>query len=1028
MSKEVAGWGLKIIGVGAMVAGTVFTGGWFGAAIITGGLVASTVGENLTASARDASMDTRIEDLETRVDPYAPAKWLFGEAAFPTQLAFVEAFDQDDDGEKDHAVQVIGGVFHPIDSFGQFVIDDEEVSFNSSGVVVSGDWAGAVEQYTRLGSDSQTAIPSQGSSWPGDAQGKGLAHYMLVWDLTHDRLESGIPTRITQVAKGAPVYDPRQDDTAGGSGDQRADDQSTWEYGSGDAPAGSNWALVVLHYLLGWRQNGELAYGMGKDPANIDMDSVIEAANVCDELVDGIPRYHVGGTIELDGDHERVIGELESTVGGSVTKSQGVYSIWAPHDDLSPAQFSITEDDLIREAGVNFRDAVPISELANTARGQYVEPDERWVPVDYPDVVDSDAKSNDDGIERELQIDFPYLTSHERAQRVAHQRIRRTRFGRTWVVRVGPEYLGVQPMDVGTLNIREANDQDATVRVVEKTISLSRGLIVLTLAEESSAIYDTSEPLGTPAERSRPDETDPGQQIDVLNYSVTAVKVEGDAGSSSAALKATWKDRGPLVRRTEVEFKLSSADVWTPASGQQIEDGGPGILIPGVERGTEYDVRARHISRWEVPGLWATETNVTTDVVPAPAIRPSPTFEGGRDDAFFFTGTLDATKGQEGTDQLQVQYRVVGTRTGRVVQDWTNWDDAPVDISEQRAVRESLRLQYKARDVGLPDNPTSSTHSTGIDPLADILDLPPLGRGPLEDDYGRSGMGGEAPGGQRLKTPYYSEDGQDELLSSRQGRVRNAVRLDSGVLGSDGARLGATAKVTEQGRNDHTESIDYAENYQNVPLWRSAGGGYKVSDPNLSEPQQVLIAIENHSKSGGTLKAVVSEVPSNPTQQSVPFSADTHGDVGIDDDDYSANKEDASDSSDAWDDTYRADGSITANGDINCIGGDCWEVGGSIKIGFYINDGTGPTLVETTSHSASGSNDTTSFSIEASYPGLGTHSGKEFWMGVEDESGQGGSYSPSEVVWETGGGDPQTVSATQDSSGVRWFAYAKEDG
>ena len=57
------------------------------------------------------------------------------------------------------------------------------------------------------------------------------------------------------------LYDPRMDSTvAGGSGAQRADDQTTWVW---DDDACRNPALALLFYLLGWRINGELAVGKG---------------------------------------------------------------------------------------------------------------------------------------------------------------------------------------------------------------------------------------------------------------------------------------------------------------------------------------------------------------------------------------------------------------------------------------------------------------------------------------------------------------------------------------------------------------------------------------------------------------------------------------------------------------------------------------------------------------------------------------------------------------------------------------------
>lgn len=527
MSKKVFGTVLSVVGIAALGVATFGVGSAIvTAGLVAGGVVATQVGRGLlaAAAAADAKRSARVENLETRVDPLADAIWCFGETAIPTQIVYAEVFG----AEKEKALQILAGCFHPVDSFGDFFVEDEQVSF--TGVEATGAWAGALERHTRLGGDIQSAISITGSSWPVDAEGKGLAHIGLLWKnmREHEKLQGRIPRRITQVVKGAPVYDPRQDSTAGGTGTQRADDQTTWEYGTGTAPAGSNWALVVLHYLLGWRQNGKLAYGRGADPADIDMASFIAAANVCDQTVDGIPRYHVGGAIRLDGDHARVVGELEATVGGKLAKVGGKYFIWAPHDDLV-ADWTIREDDLLRDAGVEFRDARPIEQLFNTAVGDYIDPADLYLPAPYPEVVEDAAVTDDEG-ERLLTYDTPHLTSAARAERVARQQVRRSRFGGRWTVGVGPEFLNAQVFDIVDLSVQETNNVSVLTRIVGKVVSLT-GAVILTVEEEDAAIYDFSLPLGSRGPRQSPPGADDEAVFlfeDKISLVIVVDKIAGD--------------------------------------------------------------------------------------------------------------------------------------------------------------------------------------------------------------------------------------------------------------------------------------------------------------------------------------------------------------------------------------------------------------------------------------------------------------------------------------------------------------------
>lgn len=71
-------------------------------------------------------------------------------------------------------------------------------------------------------------------------------------------------------------WDPRLDSTyPGGSGPQRADDESTWAWSR-------NPFIVALSFLIGWRQNGKLAGGAGTPLTGIIVEQLVEGANVAD--------------------------------------------------------------------------------------------------------------------------------------------------------------------------------------------------------------------------------------------------------------------------------------------------------------------------------------------------------------------------------------------------------------------------------------------------------------------------------------------------------------------------------------------------------------------------------------------------------------------------------------------------------------------------------------------------------------------------------------------------------------------------
>ena len=605
MSKKTFGTIFKIIGIAALTFATAGAAGVLlagGSLAIAGSVVASqillgsialSIGSTLLAvsKASKAASSARAEQIRAMVNPQAKANWVFGETATAIQIIYSETAGS----KNDRATLVYAGPAHEIESYGQLYINDEAVNF--SGNDATGAWAGAVKRYLNLGEESQTALSIPNSTWPATARGRGFAHFALQWSLDHDKVKDGgvIPDRITQVIEASLCYDPRLDTTVGGSGLHRADDQTTWEYSA-------NWALVCLHYILGWTNNSELVYGRGADPLDIDYASFITAANVCDATVDGIPRYHIGGIERIDGDHARVMASLEATIGGKIAKIGGKYFCWAPNDDLTSLE-TISENDLIRNIGVNFQADRSIENIYTVGRGQFIDPSVLYVPVPYPEVKEDDAIV--DLGKRIMNYDTPFLQNEKRVQRVILQQIRRSLFGRIWQIGVGPKFFRRRVFDIMTLNIEETNFTNTLVRITNKVVS-AKGLIILTLEEENSLIYDVTAALGTAESRNVPPTFDHATKIPVVNLVLTAVTVTGSAGTASDAIQVSYDDPGPLVNRTDIEIRVNSTTNWHPAASK-ILDAGIAIILP-VESGTLYDVRVRHWTLFDVPSDFVTDT------------------------------------------------------------------------------------------------------------------------------------------------------------------------------------------------------------------------------------------------------------------------------------------------------------------------------------------------------------------------------------------------------------------------------------
>lgn len=172
--------------------------------------------------------------LNKRLEPEAFRKILFGETAAACDIRYWETWGKDNKNYD----EVLAVATHKIASFGQLWLEEEDVNFDGSGINTDSygaalKWFGITEGAGGVG----PVLGESGALWnPGTSKKTrmtGLAYFVLRYSYDQDKFPQGFPSRYTQVAKGALVYDPRLDSTRGGEGTHRADDQTTWSYTSG---------------------------------------------------------------------------------------------------------------------------------------------------------------------------------------------------------------------------------------------------------------------------------------------------------------------------------------------------------------------------------------------------------------------------------------------------------------------------------------------------------------------------------------------------------------------------------------------------------------------------------------------------------------------------------------------------------------------------------------------------------------------------------------------------------------------------
>ncbi len=298
--------GLSVVAAGtagaATVAGVTFTTTFLGGMLISMGAAALLTG--ISQQFLGAKIPkTQLSRLNVSLDPSTPRKVVFGTTAMPLDLRYHESSGTD----QEYVDYIIAVAAHKVASITEIWFEEKQAWTLAGGV--TGTYSGYLTVAVRTEGTAGNYISiNGGTKWGSSRRLTGCAYLHLRIKRTgNDKkaespLVGGLPSRVTVIGDGAPLYDPRKDSTVpGGSGSHRATDQSTWgAYTNADDT--DNPALQLLWWMLGWEINGKLSVGCGIPYNRIDMASFITAANICDENVGAV--REAGWSIHVHGWHQ----------------------------------------------------------------------------------------------------------------------------------------------------------------------------------------------------------------------------------------------------------------------------------------------------------------------------------------------------------------------------------------------------------------------------------------------------------------------------------------------------------------------------------------------------------------------------------------------------------------------------------------------------------------------------------------------------------------------------------------------------
>lgn len=464
------------------------------------------------------------------------------------------------------------------------------------------------------GTMNQTAdaflISTSQGRWTTNHRGAGVAYAILTTFLDRSS-EFTSPVQPIFEVKGAPLYDWRKDSTVGGSGTHRWNDQSTWQFTE-------NGVLMAYALERGIFNGTQKMVGKGVPASKLPLSEWSLAANIADELVvpagggASVPRYRssIMAQSGANSTHDSNLQPLlESMAGSWIERVDGEYPIAGAEQLIA---FTITDGDLVKEAGHRVSLKLPRSELINTVAIKFPSADSFYEMVPGTTRVDAIAKA-EDGEELASAITYESVIYSEQVDRLADIAIRAARYQGNGEITIHPKYLDVaKPGRWFRWTSARYGTMDWQIVSVTLGPLSDRGArnIRLGIREIAEGVFDPTAYVNDPP--GPPIPVVPDYLAELQGFVVTPNLVQGSTGTTLPGARMTWTpiddvtvvsvqiEYNPISQPTVIFKKVVPADV----SSVQI--------VEGLTSSTQWRVRTILITDPVRPVAYSAYTNFTT--------------------------------------------------------------------------------------------------------------------------------------------------------------------------------------------------------------------------------------------------------------------------------------------------------------------------------------------------------------------------------------------------------------------------------
>lgn len=402
-----------------------------------------------------------------------PRKIVYGEAVVGGQIVGYAKPTIDGD---DYHVMVLHLVGHPCESVSLYEIEGKTQAELGSALQIN------------VHTGDQTTVDSLANTyvhgWTNDHIGINQTYVVLRIRVDPDLIPNGVNECKFKV-KGKRVYDPRKDDTVGGSGLHRVDDATTWEWSD-------NPALCAYDYL---RFHGSRTVPQRRIP----WDFVATSANYCAEAVSYTnaagnaatgQRFGCNGVLNNTIRPGEGLKHIMATMGAKPYRVGGKIYI-KPAMYAGPATTTITVNDTNEMPA--YRPHRPLREQVNTVRCEYIAPSKKWQITSAPVISNPDYVARDRSV-LESVVRLNLVTRDHQAQRLGMLKLERSRAGFVTSYTLPGLRLDIVPgNDIRFVDPSSGIDKEFLVE--EAKFNAAKNQTELSLVEDDQAIYpDSFEP------------------------------------------------------------------------------------------------------------------------------------------------------------------------------------------------------------------------------------------------------------------------------------------------------------------------------------------------------------------------------------------------------------------------------------------------------------------------------------------------------------------------------------------------------